>query len=221
VDVCPLLCLAEEDPLRARAVRAAHRAAGSHGLSWYVCFVPERPNTHLRSPLWEGVALGWSAFLLRTDGILRWACCLWNADPPRRFGLEPVLRGCASANEPEWPAGDTFVFLPGAHGGVVETLRSEALRQAAEDFALLAAVEAALPEAEAEAAVRGAAAEIFGEALVMGWTLKRGGFCAKTAFQPERWKGRGSGEALAALERARRRLLRSLAAVERAEGTKA
>ena len=107
---------------------------------WYVCCWPPIPNTFIHSHLLEGQLHGWLTFFLKLDGFLRWAFCLWPADPWKRV----------SWRAPDWRAGDMFFVLPGPDGVPVETLRYEALRTAAQDYELLKLAERMLPAAEAQ-----------------------------------------------------------------------
>jgi hypothetical protein len=144
-DAVPTLALACRDPaLTAQLADKLHTVGGR--LLWYICCSPPVPNTFLHSPLVEGELLGWLTHALHLDGFLRWAFCLWPAEPWRR----------ASWRAPHWNAGDMFFVLPGHDGAPVETLRYEALRAAAQDFELLKLVERALPHDQAQAALRSA-----------------------------------------------------------------
>ena len=140
VDAVPVLPLASRNPaLTARLAGELHARGGR--LSWYVCCWPPIPNTFVHSPLVEGELHGWLTYRLKLDGFLRWAFCLWPADPWRRV----------SWRAPHWNAGDMFFVLPGKDGAPVETLRYEALRAAAQDYELLALAERTLPASKAQA----------------------------------------------------------------------
>jgi hypothetical protein len=119
-------------------------------MSWYVCCQPPIPNTFLHSPLVEGVLYGWLTHRLKLDGFLRWAFCLWPAEPWKRV----------SWRAPHWRAGDMFLVLPGKDGAPVETLRYEALRMAAQDYELLRLAERVLPADQAEELLEAAFARI-------------------------------------------------------------
>ncbi|UCC63583.1 MAG: DUF4091 domain-containing protein [Anaerolineae bacterium] len=149
VDAVPVLPLACQDPALTAGLAGRLRARGGRML-WYVCCWPPIPNTFLHSPLVEGQLHGWLTFYLKLDGLLRWAFCLWPADPWRR----------ASWRAPHWSAGDMFFVLPGRDGAPVETLRYEALRTAAQDYELLKLAERTLPAAEAQVAIERAFARI-------------------------------------------------------------
>jgi hypothetical protein len=149
VDAVPVLPLACRDPtLTERVARQLHSRGGR--LLWYVCCWPPIPNTFLHSPLVEGELHGWLTHALGLDGFLRWAFCLWPAEPWRRV----------SWRAPHWNAGDMFFVLPGRDGAPVETLRYEALRAAAQDYELLKLVERSLSADQAQAAIQEATALI-------------------------------------------------------------
>lgn len=142
VDYVPLLNLAGRDLALTASLRDRVAPKGGR-VSWYVCCVPPRPNTFCKSPLVEGQLHGWITFFLRLDGFLRWNYCLWPQHPWNAGGLAWRPRS--------WEMGDMFFVLPGFDGHPVETLRSEALRRAVQDYELLKMAEALLPEAEASA----------------------------------------------------------------------
>lgn len=139
VDAVPVLPLACRDPaLTAELTERLHAKGGR--MLWYVCCWPPIPNTFIHSPLVEGQLHGWMTFYLKLDGFLRWAFCLWPAEPWKRV----------SWRAPDWSAGDMFFVLPGKDGAPVETLRYEALRAAAQDYELLKLAERVLGTSEAE-----------------------------------------------------------------------
>jgi len=125
-DFIPVLPLACKEPDRTALLTEKLRERGGLML-WYVCCWPPIPNTFLHSPLVETRLIGWLTDYLHLDGFLRWAFCLWPADPWQRV----------SWRAPNWPAGDMYFVLPGRDGAPVETLRYEALRVAVQDYELL------------------------------------------------------------------------------------
>ena len=131
VPILPLACKAPE--LTATLAQKLRQRDGK--LLFYVCCEPPIPNTFLHSPLVETEVLGWLTYALNLDGFLRWAFCLWPADPWTRV----------SWRAPHWPAGDMYLVLPGFDGAPVETLRYEALRAAIQDYELLHLVAHTLP----------------------------------------------------------------------------
>jgi hypothetical protein len=149
MDFTPILPLACKDPaLTTRLGEGLHERGGR--LFWYVCCWPPIPNTFLHSPLVEARLHGWVTHALNLDGFLRWAFCLWPADPWNRL----------SWRAPEWNAGDMCFVMPGFDGAPVETLRYEGLRAAAQDYELLRMVERQLPEEQARAVIEQAFARI-------------------------------------------------------------
>lgn len=142
VDFIPILPLACQDPdLTARLAHELRQRGGK--MYWYVCCWPPIPNTFLHSPLPEARLHGWLTYGLQLDGFLRWAFCLWPADPWKRV----------SWRAPDWSAGDMYFVLPGLDGAPIETLRYEALRMAVQDYELLRMVANALPAARARVVI--------------------------------------------------------------------
>ena len=142
VDAVPVLPLACQDVALTQRLTAQLHDQGGRML-WYVCCWPPLPNTFLHSPLVEAELIGWLTHAMGMDGFLRWAFCLWPADPWRR----------ASWRYPLFPAADMWFVLPGADGWPVETLRYEGMRMAAQDFELLKLVERTLPPEAARAVI--------------------------------------------------------------------
>jgi len=146
IPVLPHLC---KDPqLSSHLIELAHQRGGL--MLFYICCWPPFPNTFVHSPLVESELLGWLTYFLKVDGFLRWAFCLWPADPWQRV----------SYRAPDWHAGDMYFVLPGQDGAPVETLRYEGLRTAVQDYELLKLVERRLPEAEASDVIEKAFARI-------------------------------------------------------------
>lgn len=85
---------------------------------WYVCNVPERPNTSLDNRLFEAAALGVLNQVFGFDGLLRWAFTCWTNEPLRdiRYNVNGL------------PAGDTCLVYPSKDGGVWESIRYRALK---------------------------------------------------------------------------------------------
>lgn len=134
IDFIPILPLAVQNlELTERRIEQVHQMGGK--MSYYVCPWPPIPNTFLHSPLVETVLLGWLVHMLKMDGFLRWAFCLWPSDPWKRVSW----RG------PDFAAGDLYFVLPGVDGKPVETLRYEALRMAMQAHALIHMVEETHP----------------------------------------------------------------------------
>jgi hypothetical protein len=85
--------------------------------TYYVCCIPEFPNTFTFSPLSESAYIGWYAVAAGCDGFLRWAYNSWNKEPllDSRFG--------------NFPAGDTYFIYPGDRSSI----RFERLREGIQD----------------------------------------------------------------------------------------
>lgn len=140
IDFIPILPLAVQDPeLTANLTDLVHQKNGK--MSYYVCPWPPIPNTFLHSPLVETVLLGWLVHSLKMDGFLRWAFCLWPADPWKRV----------SWRSPDFAAGDLYFVMPGMDGKPVATLRYEALRMAVQVYTLICMVKDALPGDQSKA----------------------------------------------------------------------
>ena len=111
------------------------RSGGRFTSTFYVCCVPERPNSFVTSPLHEQVWLGLYAAAAHLDGFLRWAYVNWPRDPmfDTSFG--------------DWRPGDTFFVYPGCRAAVRwETLRDGI--EEAEKIRILREEGAATPELE-------------------------------------------------------------------------
>lgn len=105
VDAVPVLPLACQDVALTRQLTDKLHAQGGRML-WYICCWPPLPNTFIRSPLVETALIGWLTYQLGMDGFLRWAFCLWPAEP----------WGRTSWRYPGWSAGDMYFVLPGPAG---------------------------------------------------------------------------------------------------------
>jgi hypothetical protein len=84
----------------------------------YVCCEHKFPNVFTFSAPAEGAYIGWYIAAAGLDGFLRWAYNSWTATPltDSRFRT--------------WPAGDTYIFYPGARSSI----RFERLREGIQDF---------------------------------------------------------------------------------------
>lgn len=141
-DFIPILPLACQDPaLTGELTRKLHERGGK--MLWYVCCWPPIPNTFVHSPLVEARLHGWLTHALHLDGFLRWAFCLWPADPWNRLAWRV----------PDWHSGDMSFTMPGRDGAPVETLRYEGLRMAVQDYELIKLVERSLPADRAKAVI--------------------------------------------------------------------
>ncbi len=92
---------------------------------WYVCCLPEHPNTFLHSPMEEGRLIGWMTHVMGLDGFLRWSYTCWT-DKPR----EDIRFFC-------WPAGDVNFIYPSGDKAPLLSLRWKALARGIQEFELL------------------------------------------------------------------------------------
>lgn len=94
---------------------------------WYVCNIPDKPNTVLHSELLETRALGAIGYLFGFDGFLRWAYTCWTEKP-----LEDIRY-----NNTALPAGDVNFIYPAKDGSLLYSVRYFALKKALQDYELL------------------------------------------------------------------------------------
>ncbi|MHA0857124.1 DUF4091 domain-containing protein [Paenibacillus sp. CMAA1364] len=93
-------------------------------MSYYVCCVPEIPNTFIKSHLLESRLIPWLAFHMNIDGFLRWNYTVWPNDPLNKI-----------ANHfPIFPAGDTNFVYPGRNGQPLLSLRYKLLQKGIRDY---------------------------------------------------------------------------------------
>ncbi len=112
------LSIAIRDGLHLTPEALKTRTASGHHTTYYICCVPDKPNTFMRSAPAEAEWMGLHAAARGFDGMLRWAFDSWVADP---------LQDAAHIN---WPPGDCFLVYPGARSSI----RFERLREGIEDF---------------------------------------------------------------------------------------
>lgn len=79
----------------------ARRKAGGQRSTYYVCCIPEYPNTFTFSPPYQSTFIGWYAAAKGFDGFLRWAYNSWVKAP------------LIDSRYHHWSAGDTYPGLPG------------------------------------------------------------------------------------------------------------
>lgn len=116
---------------------AADNVSARKRLLWYVCNIPDRPNTVLKSDLLESRALFAMAYLFGFDGFLRWAFTCWTDEPRRDIRY----------NSSALPAGDVALVYPAEDGSLLFSLRYKALKRGIEDYELLSRLAEADPEA--------------------------------------------------------------------------
>lgn len=100
---------------------------------YYVCNMPNRPNSFLASPLGETRLLGALASELKVGGMLRWAFNCWASDAQHDINYNPNF----------FPVGDMGLAYPLENGRLGSSLHLLALARAYEDYALLARVDSA------------------------------------------------------------------------------
>lgn len=85
----------------------------NHKKLWYVCNIPDRPNSLLDSPSTDTVALGILNHVFGFDGFLRWAFTCWTVSPLSdiRYNINGL------------PAGDMCLVYPDTQGDILESLR--------------------------------------------------------------------------------------------------
>lgn len=85
---------------------------------WYVCNIPDRPNSLLDSPSTDTVALGILNHKFGFDGFLRWAFTCWTTSPLKdiRYNVNGL------------PAGDMCLVYPDTNGEILESLRFNQLK---------------------------------------------------------------------------------------------
>lgn len=88
-------------------------------MTYYVCCVPELPNTFISSHLLESRLIPWLAFHMNMDGFLRWNYTVWPNDPLHKIAY----------HYPIFAAGDTNFVYPGRDGQPLLTLRYKHLQK--------------------------------------------------------------------------------------------
>ncbi len=86
--------------------------------TYYVCCIPEYPNTFTFSPTYQSTFIGWYAAAKGFDGFLRWAYNSWVEDP------------LIDSRYHHWSAGDTYLVYPGPRSSI----RFERLREGIQDY---------------------------------------------------------------------------------------
>lgn len=96
-------------------------------MTYYVCCVPELPNTFISSHLLESRLIPWLAFHMNMDGFLRWNYTVWPNDPLHKIAY----------HYPIFAAGDTNFVYPGRDGQPLLTLRYKLLQKGIRDYEIL------------------------------------------------------------------------------------
>lgn len=94
-------------------LKTYHKSGLNHKKLWYVCNIPNRPNSLLDNLSTETVALGVLNHVFGFDGFLRWAFTCWTASPLSdiRYNINGL------------PAGDMCLVYPDTQGEILESLR--------------------------------------------------------------------------------------------------
>lgn len=94
---------------------------------WYVCNIPDRPNSLLDNPPTDTVSLGILNHVFNFDGFLRWAFTCWTTSPLKdiRYNINGL------------PAGDMCLVYPDAKGEILESLRFLQLKRGIMIYELL------------------------------------------------------------------------------------
>lgn len=103
----------------------------THRLLWYVCCIPQIPNTFVCSHLLEARSIAYLTKFIGFDGFLRWAYTEWPANP----------RADIRYRYPEWRCGDTNFVYPSYGGEVLYSIRHRALLRGILDYELMCMVE--------------------------------------------------------------------------------
>jgi hypothetical protein len=100
-------------------------------LWFYTCWQPQGAyaNRFIEQPLILTRLLHWLNFKYQAAGYLHWAYNVWNVDNPLRKVIHP------SGNHPQ-VAGDGWIVYP-KKGGVLDSIRHEAMRDGIADHELL------------------------------------------------------------------------------------
>lgn len=120
VDYVPILDCAAGEFEQLMQVRSEAKGR----MLYYVCCVPDKPNTFISSPAIESRVIPWLAERLRMDGFLRWNYTVWPDDPLEKLSYRPSL----------WKAGDTNFVYPGKMGRPLLSLRYKWLQRGIRDF---------------------------------------------------------------------------------------
>ena len=96
-------------------------------LLWYICNIPDKPNSVLHSELCETRALASIGYLFGFDGFLRWAFTCWTESP-----LTDIRY-----NNTTLPAGDVNFVYPAKDGLLLLSVRYIALKKSIQDYELL------------------------------------------------------------------------------------
>lgn len=105
---------------------------------WYVCNIPDKPNTLVKNQLVEARVLGILNSLFDFDGLTRWAYCAWTANP--REDIRYEIHG--------FPTGDFSLVYPAKNGEIERSLRVIQLKKGIIDYELLARLKQVTDESD-------------------------------------------------------------------------
>ncbi len=109
------------------ALRKLREKDQNKRLLWYICNIPDKPNSVLHSELCETRALASIGYLFGFDGFLRWAFTCWTENPLSDIRF----------NNTALPAGDVNFIYPAKDGSLLLSVRYIALKKAIQDYELL------------------------------------------------------------------------------------
>ncbi|MBI3829914.1 MAG: DUF4091 domain-containing protein [Planctomycetes bacterium] len=115
------------------------RTKAGDELWFYICLNPRKPhmNRFIDYPLLKTRLLHWANFKYGVDGFLHWGWNCWRDAP---------FKNVENDHEPmPLPPGDTHLVYP-KPGGVLDSMRSEAMLEGIQDYELLQTLAATQPD---------------------------------------------------------------------------
>lgn len=94
---------------------------------WYICNIPDKPNTFLKSSMVDSRILGPLTYVFKYDGLLRWSFTCWTKNPCQ--SIQYATQG--------FPVGDLNLVYPEMNGGIALSLRYKALQRGIEDYEII------------------------------------------------------------------------------------
>lgn len=101
--------------------------AADKRLLWYVCNIPDKPNTLFKNEPIESRVLGSLNALFNLEGMIRWAYTAWTIHP--REDIRYEIQG--------FPTGDFSLVYPAKNGEIEPSIRLKQLEKGIIDFELL------------------------------------------------------------------------------------
>ncbi len=98
---------------------------------WYVCCIPEYPNTFIKSHLLECRLIGYLTAYMNFDGFLRWNYTVWSEKP----------RDSIRCKSPHWKAGDTHFVYPASNGSPLLSVRYKNLKRGIQEYEIIRMLE--------------------------------------------------------------------------------